>query len=120
MKRGFLKKKASTPKITQNDMILYNVTVNVDRQVHEEWLEWMRRVHIPDVMSTGLFLEYRLLRLINEVENDGFTYAIQYLLKSMDDFQLYQCQYAPSLQAEHQRLYGQYCHAFRTLLEVIS
>ncbi|MEO8448027.1 MAG: DUF4286 family protein, partial [bacterium] len=28
-------------------MILYNVTVNVDDSVHDEWLEWMKTIHIP-------------------------------------------------------------------------
>jgi len=30
-------------------MILYNVTVSIDPEIAEEWLTWMREVHIPDV-----------------------------------------------------------------------
>ena len=37
-------------------MIVYNVTVNIDADVQERWIEWMKEVHIPDVMATGLFL----------------------------------------------------------------
>ena len=33
--------------------ILYNVTVSIDKDVEKEWLEWMKKVHIPDVMRTG-------------------------------------------------------------------
>lgn len=101
-------------------MILYNVTVSVDKEVHDDWLDWMRRVHIPDVLATGLFVEHKMLRLMHESENDGFTYAIQYFLKSMEDFETYQKEHAPRLQAEHQARYGEHCHAFRTLLEVIE
>ena len=38
-------------------MIIYNVTVSlVDQTIHEEWLNWMKTKHIPDVMNTGCFL----------------------------------------------------------------
>jgi len=40
-------------------MIIYSVTVNIDDSVHDEWVTWMKEVHIPDVMATGYFLENR-------------------------------------------------------------
>ena len=58
-------------------MIIYNVTLNVDQEVHEEWLNWMKEIHIPDVMATGLFLDNRLCRVLVDDEG-GITYAIQY------------------------------------------
>jgi len=36
-------------------MIIYNVTVSVDNEVHEMWLAWMRNTHLPEVMATGYF-----------------------------------------------------------------
>ena len=44
-------------------MIIYNVTVNVDEDVLPEWLKWMSRQHIPDVMKTGLFVECKLSKI---------------------------------------------------------
>gem|GEM_PF-5619184 len=29
--------------------ILYNVTINIDHNTSEEWLQWMKSTHIPDV-----------------------------------------------------------------------
>jgi hypothetical protein len=49
-------------------MILYSVTVNIDRQVEQDWLQWMKSVHIPEVMDTGLPMSYKLLRLLTEIE----------------------------------------------------
>ena len=37
-------------------MILYNVTVNIDTDVEEDWIEWMKETHIPEVMKTGFSL----------------------------------------------------------------
>ena len=46
-------------------MFVYNVTVSIDESVREEWLNWMKNVHVPDVMSTGLFTESRILKVID-------------------------------------------------------
>ena len=55
-------------------MILYNVTVSIDNSVHEDWLQWMRSIHIPQVMETGCFIESRISRVHGE-EEGGMTFA---------------------------------------------
>ena len=99
-------------------MILYNVTINIDHDVHDEWLQWMKSKHIPDVLNTGLFIENRICRILAE-EEGGKSYSIQYLLKNMADYNTYQDEYASSLQLEHtQKFEGKFV-AFRTILEVV-
>lgn len=99
-------------------MILYNVTVNIDEDVHDEWLTWMKEVHIPDVMNTGLFIESKICRIHAE-EVGGRAYSFQYLAKSVEDYNLYQKKYAPALQQEHTKKYNGKFVAFRTVLEVV-
>ncbi len=99
-------------------MILYNVTVNIDLSVHDEWLQWMKEVHIPDVMATGLFLENKMCRIHAE-EEGGKSYSIQYLAKSWAEYNQYQEIFAPKLQREHTLKYQGKFAAFRTLLEVV-
>jgi hypothetical protein len=98
--------------------VLYNVTLSVDHSIQEEWLAWMRDVHIPAVMRTGYFLESRICR-VHAFEEGGVTFAVQYLCHSMTDYEEYQREAAPRLQAEHQNRYGQKVAAFRTVLEII-
>ncbi|MCB0771049.1 MAG: DUF4286 family protein [Flavobacteriales bacterium] len=99
-------------------MIIYNVTINVDTDVHERWLLWMKATHIPDVMSTGLFLDHRLCRVLADDEG-GITYAVQYTCADMATLQRYHAEHAPRLQAETQKNFGGKFAAFRTLLEVL-
>ncbi len=99
-------------------MILYNVTVNIDDDVREEWLTWMKDVHIPDVMKTGLFIENRIFRVMVN-EESGTTYSVQYTLRSMDDLETYQEQYATALQKEHASRYANKFVAFRTILKLV-
>ena len=100
-------------------MIVYNVTVNIDESIFDDWLIWMKEIHIPEVMKTGIFIKSQLNRVI--VQGDtGETYAIAYTCASMKDLHLYQINFAPELQQKHMARYGDRAVAFRTLMEVIK
>jgi hypothetical protein len=101
-------------------MIIYNVTINIADEVHQEWLEWMKTVHIPEVMQTGYFTDSKMLRLLTEsAEAEGTTYAIQYTCKTMADLESYQKNAAPALQAKTNEKYKGKFVAFRSILEVV-
>jgi len=100
-------------------MILYNVTVSIDPTISDEWLEWMRSKHIPDVMSTGCFVESRISRVHAE-EDEGVTYAITYLSPSQEKMEEYKEVHAPKMQREHSEKFNGKFAAFRTLLTVIE
>ncbi|MEL6638727.1 MAG: DUF4286 family protein [Bacteroidota bacterium] len=99
-------------------MILYNVTIKIDPEVADEWLVWMRRVHIPEVMKTGLFTDYRLCRVLVD-ESDGRTYSVQYSCPDLATLERYQKEHAAALQADHRQRYRDRYVAFRSLLEVL-
>jgi hypothetical protein len=101
-------------------MIIYNVTVNIENAVHEDWLEWMKSIHIPDVMRTGIFSSYRMLKVLSDDESGGHTYSIQYSCPSMERFHQYEDIYAPILRNEVIKRYGDKFIAFRTLLEEVG
>ena len=101
-------------------MLLYNVTVTIDLEIHEDWVQWMRDSHIPDIMSTGMFISYRMCRLIGHDHADSEIYTVQYLVKDKTRLVRYQEEFAPELQRQHSERYkGKYA-AFRTVMEVID
>ncbi|MCZ2101062.1 MAG: DUF4286 family protein [Chitinophagales bacterium] len=98
--------------------LLYNVTIKIDAEIHSEWKEWMCTIHIPDVMATGCFEAYKLTRIIDDEDEHGVGFAIQYVALSEDTFRLYQENFALALQKEHSDRYqGRYV-AFRTLMAI--
>jgi hypothetical protein len=101
-------------------MILYNVTVKIEADAQEDWLQWMKSTHIPDVMATGLFLGYRICKVLGDDDVHGITYAIQYECPDLAVFAQYQEMHAKRLQEEHQERFLNRYVAFRTLLEVID
>jgi hypothetical protein len=99
--------------------VLYNVTINVSDESHEAWVEWMRKVHIPEVLRCGLFTGAIFLR-VHAFEQGGKTYAVQYACRSMDDLERYIQEFAPALRGKTESAFGDQVHPFRTTLEVLE
>ena len=99
-------------------MILYNVTVNVDDNINNEWVQWMKKIHIPEVMATGMFVEYKMFKVLTrQPDETGVTYSIQYFAKNMADYENYKTNFGPALQLKTMQKYGDALMAFRTVLE---
>ena len=99
-------------------MIIYNITVNVENDIRDEWLQWMKTVHIPNVMKTKYFIENMICKVLVD-EEQGTTYSIQYTCDSVRDYEEYKKLHASRLQKEVADKYGQKQVSFRTLLEII-
>ena len=94
--------------------------MNIEKEVHDEWLAWMKSVHIPSLLNTGLFLENKILRLLNEEEqNTGITYSFQYYLKDLSALENFQINFEERLDTELYKRYKNMFVEFRTVLEVI-
>ena len=100
-------------------MFIYNVTVNIADDAHNEWLKWMKETHIPDVIKTGCFIDSQILKVLY-VDDEGHTYSIQYKFLEMADIEKYQKEFAPALQAEHSKKFDGKYAAFRTLLQIVD
>lgn len=101
-------------------MIIYSVTVTLEPEIELEWLNWMKEKHIPDIMSTGCFIEKKLTKIIQGLDNESINYNIQYVCSSERELQEYQKNHAPLLQKEHNLKFTDKFIAFRTLLKVIE
>ena len=82
-------------------MILYNVTVNVENAIREEWVQWMKFIHIPEVLETGLFTHHKLYHLLIDDQNNTTTFSIQYFAESLTKIDDYLKNHAPALQNKH-------------------
>ena len=101
-------------------MILYNVTVNIDATVHEEWLTWMKEVHIPDMLATGKFTSAKFCKVLVEEEMGGITYSVQYSTPNKATLDLYYEEDAERLRQDGNKLFAGKFVAFRTELEIIG
>lgn len=101
-------------------MLIYNVTMHVDDSVLSRWLEWMKTIHIPEVLNSGKFLEATMTQVLVEEESGGTTYSVQYKVKDRKTLERYYKEDADRLRKETLKHFGDSILAFRTELEVLS
>ena len=100
-------------------MYIYNVTINVVEEAHEEWLQWMKEKHIPQMLDTGKFTKALMTRVLVEEAMGGITYSVQYTTKDKATLEAYYNENATELRAASKRFKDKFV-AFRTELEVVS
>lgn len=100
-------------------MYIYNVTINIDETIHDEWVTWMKKDHIPAMLDTGKFTKALMTRVMVDEEMGGITYSIQYTTDSRETLQEYYRENAETLRAQSKPFEGKFV-AFRTELQVIS
>lgn len=101
-------------------MILYNVTVNIEKESEEDWVLWMKETHIPDVLATGMFSENRFYRILHDSDDGSANYSVQYFTDSMEKVMEYQRNFATKLQDDVKSKFEDKFVIFRTLLETVE
>lgn len=101
-------------------MYIYNVTTNIEDSVHDQWLKWMKEVHIPDVLATGKFLSAKMCKVLVEEDMGGSTYSVQFATASKEILNRYYEEDASRLREAGNLLFSGKFVSFRTELEIVS
>lgn len=101
-------------------MFVYNVTIKIDPAIEQEWLPWQKNEHIPEVMATGLFTDYKFFRLLDQDDSDGSTYIVQFSARNRNDYEWYIDEHAGGLRNKVLARWGERFVAFRTIMEVVN
>lgn len=101
-------------------MLIYNVTTKVSHGINDDWLEWMKKEHIPKILATGMFTDHRMVRLLETDDSEGVTYAVQYFCNNWEEYAEYIRRFAPDLRQKAIERWGDQIASFRTLMEVIN
>lgn len=99
--------------------IIYNVTIKVEDAIANEWLIWMMNEHIPAIMHTNCFIDFKVVKLIDVDESEGPTYAIQYSANDSTTYKRYMTEYAAHMNRLLMQKWGQQLVFFETAMQVI-
>ncbi|WP_008586041.1 DUF4286 family protein [Niabella soli] len=99
---------------------IWNVTTKVAPEIHENWLDWLRKVHIPAYLATGCFYDALILKLFEQDGDDGFTYAVQFYARSIEDYKTFASRHYSALHREMMTTWGTDCYGFESALEVVN
>lgn len=102
------------------NMILYNITFNIEPEIQQDWLVWMNLHYTPYVLNTNLFTEVRIFKLLNETENQGHTYSVQFLSDSLEKVNHYLENHAPEIVDRHNKAFHYKHVSFMTILESVA
>jgi len=100
--------------------LIYNVTVKVETQIADAWLQWLLNEHIPSVLKTKCFTDYKVVRLLEVDDSEGPTYAIQYYAESKADYNRYIELHASAMRKQSFEKWGEQVISFRSLMEIIK
>ena len=101
-------------------MLIYNVTVQVERSIAVEWLNWLQLEHVPEVLQTGCFVRHQVVQLVDAEETESVTYAVQYYVESEKQLNTYLDEHAAALRQKGFDKWGNRFIAFRTIMQVIN
>ena len=101
-------------------MIIYNVTCKIDHDYAAVWLDWMKKEHIPDLISTGCFDNARIMHLLEADDEHGITYAIQYEAKDLQHYEKYITEFSEEMRNRAKEKWGDHLVSFRTLMQLVN
>lgn len=101
-------------------MYIYNVTTNIQESVHDQWLQWMKETHIPEVLATGKFISAKMCKVLVEEDMGGITYSVQFTTPDKETLERYYSEDAPRLRQDVMTRFSGRFVSFRTELEIIS
>lgn len=101
-------------------MIVYNITVKIDPAIEAAWIQWQHQEHIPEIMASGMFTQWKMFRLLEQDDTEGMTFVIQYFAPSLENYNRYIEEYAAVLRQKAFDKWGNRFIAFRTIMEVVN
>jgi hypothetical protein len=100
-------------------MIVYNISMKVNNNIVNEWLTWQKQEHIPEIMATKMFDDYKMYHLLEHDDDEGATFTIQYFASSLEKYHQYISLFAPQLRDKAFARWGNQFTGFRTVMEAV-
>ena len=101
-------------------MIIYNVTTKVHNSISEEWLQWLKNVHTKDVLNTGCFTDFKIVKLLETDETEGPTFAVQYHAESKALYNLYIEKFSAEMRDACFAKWGDKFLSFRSVMQIVE
>jgi hypothetical protein len=101
-------------------MLLYNITIGIDHDIEQDWIVWVRKNFIPEVMATRLFVDSKMYKVLHDEDNGSVSYSIQFFAHSIKEVTQYLQLFAPEIIERHRNQFSNKHVAFQTLLEEVE
>jgi hypothetical protein len=100
-------------------MLLYNVTVGIDKEIEQDWLAWIKQYYLPAVMETGFFTDSKLYRVTTHDDENSVSYSIQLFTNNIESVVQYLDKHTTGIIEAHRLKFKDRHVVFNTLLEEV-
>lgn len=97
-------------------MILFNITILSDNEVHEELKSWILTDFLPNIAKEQIFKSQSLLKVLNS-PNEGVTYSLQFIADNEDKIDAFRKGHLLSLHNKAQTEYENKIYLLESLME---
>lgn len=100
-------------------MLIYNTTFQVDDEVNDNFLIWVKESYIPEIEKHGVLRMPRLCRVLSH-RDDGSSYSLQWEVDDSAALHRWHREQGAVLNEELKKIFKDKVVGFPTLLEVME
>ena len=100
-------------------MIIYNITTKVRSGIAIEWLQWLKEVHVKEILNTGCFTDFKIVKLLEIDEEEGPTYALQLNADSKAIYNRYVEKFAGKMRQDAFDKWGDKFISIRSVMQIV-
>jgi precorrin-2 methylase len=101
-------------------MIIVNTTFVIHKSIEIEFVSWLKEVYIPTALSSKIFSNSILSKILTEVDPESTSYAFQLHCDTLESAQKWHNEIASSLNNRIGHKWGNYALFFTTYMESLS
>lgn len=101
-------------------MYLYNTSFHTESGITETFVAWLKTIFIPEAMSSGLFSEASLGKILLEIEPGTSSYTLQLKASELDRAREWNDTIGNSLRSVINKKFGGKVVFFVTFIEIID
>lgn len=100
-------------------MLIYNTTFQVDDEVNDNFVIWIKESYIPEIEKHGALKAARLCRVLSH-RDDGSSYSLQWEVDDSAALHRWHREQGAKLNEELKKIFKDKVVGFPTLLEVME
>lgn len=100
-------------------MLIYNTTFQVDDDIHDNFIIWIKESYIPQVKEHGTLKDPRICRVLSH-RGEGASYSLQWEVESSSLLHRWHIEQGVKLNEELTKIFATKVIGFPTLMEVIE
>ena len=101
-------------------MIIYNITTKVHSSIAAEWLQWIKEIHVKEVMKSDCFTKYKIVKLLEVDDIEGPTFAVQFFAESKALYNRYIEKFAGEVRKRSFDKWGDKFISIRSVMQIVD